>query len=115
MAISEEARNELYRALERTIGHQQAGTLMGGLAFDDRFDSRFAAIDARFERLSGQMDRQFGEVQRQFGEVDKRFGEINERFGEVHLRIAEWGRTIVLANVATMVAAVSLAFAASRL
>lgn len=94
MAINEEARQQLYRALEQALGHEPATTLMDRLTFDERFEARFSAIDARFERLTGEMARQFGEV---------------------HLRIAEWGRTLVLANVATMVAAVSLAFAASRL
>lgn len=101
MAINEEARQQLYRALEEALGHEPATTLMDRLTFDERFEARFSAIDARFERLAGEMAKEFGLV--------------HEQFGEVHLRIAEWGRTLVLANVATMVAAVSLAFAASRL
>lgn len=123
MAINEDARQQLYRALEEALGHAPAATLMERLlpvpwgdmatkvdleALEARLDGRFAAIDGRFARLEGSMEGRFGEVAKEFGLVHKEIGEI-------HLRIAEWGRTLVLANVATMVAAVSLAFAASRL
>ena len=92
MAINEQARHELYQALEELLGTEKAATLMSGLS--PEFEVFEARMDARFVALEGRMEA---------------------RFGEVHLRIAEWGRTVVLANVATMVAAVSLAFAASRL
>ena len=108
MAIDEEARQELYRALETALGHGPATTLMDRLAFEERFSREIGQIHEEF----GRVHHEFGRLRQEFG---LEFGAVRQEIGEIHLRIAEWGRTLVLANVATMVAAVSLAFAASRL
>ena len=88
MAISEEARHELYLALERRIGHAQATTLMEHLppvGWADVATRR--DLEASEARVTALVERRFTDAVR------------------LH----------VLTSVASVMAAVSLAFAAARL
>lgn len=95
MAISEEARHDLYSALERSIGHEHATTLMEHLppvgwadvATRRDLEMQDRKLEATEARLTALIDRRLGEVVR------------------VH----------VLTSVGSVMAAVSLAFAAARL
>jgi hypothetical protein len=49
------------------------------------------------------------------GRLDRELGQVWHEFGRVHEDIARWGRTIVLANIAAVMAAVGFAFATARL
>ncbi len=111
MAITEETRHHLYQALERTLGPEEAATLMEhlppvgwadvatkadldhastvtGMRFDavhrrfDEVDRRFEEVDRRFEEV----DRRFEEVDRRFEAVDRRFDEVDQRFDKVDHR-----------------------------
>ena len=92
MAISEEARHELYVALERKIGHEPATTLMehlppvGWADVATRRDLELK-IEASEARLTALIDR----------------------------RISEAVRLHVLTSVGSVMAGMSLAFAAARL
>ena len=94
MAINEEARYGLHRALEQ-VGAEHAATMMhsvppvgwGDIATRRDLEMLETRIDARFDRLSGEMDH----------------------------RTADWSRTLIYANLGAVFAAASLAFAAARL
>lgn len=98
MAITEETRHHLYQALERTLGPEEAATLMEHLppvgwadvatkADLDHASTvtgmRFDAVDRRFEEV----DRRFEEVDRRFNEVDQRFDRVDHRFDLVDGRL----------------------------
>ena len=88
MAISEEARHELYLALERRIGHAQATTLMEHLppvGWADVATKR--DLEVAEARLTALIERRIGDALR------------------IH----------VLTSVGAVMTAVSLAFAAARL
>ena len=88
MTISEEARHQLYLALERRIGHSQATTLMEHLppvGWADVATRR--DLEASEARVTALIERRFADAVR------------------MH----------VLTSVASVMAAVSLAFAAARL
>ena len=110
MAISEEARHELYLALEQTIGHDQATTLMEHLppvgwadvatkrdldALENRVTMRFERVDERFlgvERRFDEVDRRFDEVERGFDQIDHRLDQMDHRFGRIDHRFDELER-----------------------
>jgi hypothetical protein len=99
MAISEEARHELYQALERTIGHDQAATLMEHLppvGWADVASRRDLALTTQ-------------NLQLKIDATEARLTALIER------RIGEAVRVHVLTSVGSVMAAVSLAFAAARL
>jgi hypothetical protein len=88
MAISEESRHDLYQALEQAIGHEQATTLMEHLppvGWADVATRR--DLDLLEARVTAAMER----------------------------RISDALRTQVVVSVSSVMAAVSLAFAAARL
>ena len=95
MAISEEARHELYQALERSIGHEHATTLMEHLppvgwadvATRRDLEMQDLKLEATEARLTALIDR----------------------------RVAEAVRVHVLTSVGSVLTAVSLAFTAARL
>lgn len=95
MAISEEARHELYQALERAIGHEPATTLMEHLP-----PVGWADVATR---------RDLDALESRIEVTEARLTTLVER------RITEAVRTHVLTSVASVMAAVSLAFAAARL
>jgi hypothetical protein len=102
MSIDEQSRHQLYRRLEEILGPGPAATLMEHLppvGWADVATKR--DLDALEARLEGKLDRELGHVWHEFGRV--------------HADIASWGRTIVLANIAMVIAAVGLAFGAARL
>jgi hypothetical protein len=95
MAIGEEARHELYLALERRLGHDQASTLMELLppvGWADVATKRDLEMqDLRLEAVEGRLTA------------------LIER------RIGDALRVHVLTSVGAVMTAVSLSFAAARL
>jgi hypothetical protein len=123
MSISEQSRHELYRRLEEILGPGPAATLMEHLppvgwadvATKRDLEALETRLLGRFDRERGQTAEEFGRVSQEFGRVSQEFGRVHEEFGRVRAEIGGLARTIVLANVASVMAAVGLAFAAARL
>jgi hypothetical protein len=116
MSISEQSRHQLYQRLEEILGPGPAATLMEHLppvGWADVATKR--DLDVLESRLRGEFGQEFGRVHEEFGRVHEEFGRVHEELGRVHADIAGWGRTIVLANVGAVIAAVGFAFAAARL
>jgi hypothetical protein len=123
MSISEQSRHQLYQRLEEILGPGPAATLMEHLppvGWSDVATKR--DLEALEGRLQGQFGQEFGRVHEEFGRVHEELGRVWQEFGRVHEElgrvreeIAGWGRTIVLTNVAAVMAAVGFAFAAARL
>lgn len=109
MTVTEEGRHRLHQALDRTIGPEEATTLMEhlppvgwadvatksdlahlrehiDLRFDrerDRVDGQFALVDERFRSV----DQRFEDVDRRFEQVDRRFEQVDRRFDEMMGRL----------------------------
>ena len=123
MSINEQSRHELYRRLEEILGPGPAATLMEHLppvgwadvATKRDLEALETRLLGRFDRERGQTAEELGRVWQEFGRVHEEFGRVHEEFGRVRADIAGWGRTIVIANVASVLAAVGFAFAAVRL
>ena len=116
MSINEQSRHELYRRLEEILGPGPAATLMEHLppvGWADVATKR--DLEVLETRLVGRFDRERGHLDRELGQVWQEFGRVHEEFGRVRAELAGWGRTIVITNVASVVVAVGLAFAAVRL
>jgi hypothetical protein len=88
MAISEEARYALHRALEQVLGAEHAATMMASIppvGWGDVATRR--DLDVLQARLTGEM----------------------------HRVVADWGRTVIYANLGALMAMAGLAYAAARL
>jgi hypothetical protein len=109
MSIDEQSRHELYRRLEEILGPGPAATLMEHLPPVGWAD---VATKRDLEVLEGRLQ---GRLDRELGHVWFEFGRVHEELGRLHADIANWGRTIVLAMIGAVIAAVGLAFAAARL
>ena len=99
MAISEEARHELYQALERSIGHEQATTLMEHLR-----PVGWADVATRRD-----LDLTRENLELRIEATEARLTALIDR------RMTEAVRVHVLTSVGSVMAAASLAFAAARL
>ena len=95
MAISEEARHELYQALERSIGHEHATTLMEHLP------------PVGWADVATRRDLEMQDLK--LGATEARLTALIDR------RVAEAVRVHVLTSVGSVLTAVSLAFTAARL
>ena len=107
MAITEEARFQLFEKLRKALGAEEAATLMEHLP----------PVGWADVARQPDIDRQFADVDRQFADVDRRFDEVHRRFDELpHLFAtkddlrAQTNRYIgwMVASNATLVAAVAL-------
>lgn len=111
--LSDRRRHELFVALSTSIGQEPAEALMELLpsegwgdivrirdidAFRADVDARFAIVDARFDRLDAKIDAQFAKVDAQFARVDAK---VDRQFAHM-----------VWANLAMLVATVSVVLAA---
>ena len=106
MAISEEARHELYRALERSIGHEQATTLMEHLPPVGWAD---VATRRDLDLTREHLDLTRENLELKIEATEARLTALIDR------RVAEAVRVHVLTSVGSVMTAVSLAFAAARL
>jgi hypothetical protein len=99
MAIGEEARHDLYQPLEHVLGHEQATTLMEHLppvgwadvATKRDLDHLEARVDLKLDALESRLA----------GIIDRRLSEVV--------------RVQVFTTLGSVMAAVSLAFAAARI
>ena len=145
MALDERARHELFLRLEQVLGPESAETLMEMMppvgwadvatkrdldALEERMDLRFEIVDQRFEAMDQRfdaMDRRFEAMEQQF---EQRFGLVDSRFEALeHKLIAAFRgellaqsnvitaqtRTLLLANVGTVVSLAALTFGVAKL
>jgi chromosome segregation ATPase len=103
---------------------------------DQRFeaiDQRFEAVDQRFEALDqrlGSLDQRLGSMDQQFGSMDQQLGSLDQQFGSLeHKLIATFRgellaqsnvisgqmRTLVMANIGTVLSVAALTFGAVKL
>lgn len=106
MTVTEESRHRLHQALDRTIGPEEATTLMEHLppvgwadvatktdlahlrehidhrfeVIDLRFDHERAHVDGRFDHERIHVDGRFDVVDEQFRKVDEQFRSVDEQF-----------------------------------
>ena len=113
MALDERARHELFLRLEAVLGPESAETLMEMMppvgwadvatkhdldALEERMNLRFELVDHRFEILEHKLLAAFR----------------GELLGQANL-ISTQTRTLVIANVGTILSMAALAFAAAKL
>ena len=110
MALDERARHELFLRLEQALGSESAATLMEMLppvgwadvatkrdldALEERMNLRFELVDQRFEALEHKLLAAFR--------------------GELLTTVGTQTRTLVIANVGTVLSVAVLAFGAAKL
>ena len=109
MSVTEESRHRLHQALDRTIGQEEATTLMEHLPpvgwadvatkvdldhlrtgtktdlthLEERIDHRFEMVDLRFDRERAHTDGRFDLVDERLGRVDVRFDGIDKRLDDM--------------------------------
>lgn len=142
MALDERARHELFLRLQQVLGAAQADTLMEMLppvgwadvatkrdldALEERMNLRFEFVDQRFDRLEERFDQRFELVDQRFEALEERFDQRFETSehkliaafrGELLAQsnlIGAQTRTLVMANIGTVLSMAALAFAAARL
>jgi hypothetical protein len=141
MVLDERARHELFLRLEAALGPESAETLMEMLppvgwadvatkrdldALEGRMNLRFELMDQRFEMI----DHRFEMVDQRFEALEQRFGSLDQQFGSLeHKLIATFRgellaqsnvisgqmRTLVMANIGTVLSVAALAFGAVKL
>ena len=145
MALDERARHELFLRLEAVLGPEPAETLMELMppvgwadvatkrdldALEQRIDLRFETMDHKFEA----MDHEFEAIDHKFEAIDHKFEAIDHKLDALkHELIATFRgefltavtaqtnvigaqtRTLVLANLGTVVSVAALAFGAAKL
>lgn len=117
MALDERARHELFLRLEAALGPESAETLMEMLppvgwadvatkrdldALEERMSLRFSSVDQRFETSEHKLLAGFR-------------AELLATVGAQSTLMSAQTRTLVLANIGTMVSVAALAFGAARL
>ena len=117
MALDERARHELFLRLEEVLGPESAETLMEMMppvgwadvatkhdldALEARMNLRFELVDQRFELLEHKMLGAFR-------------AELLATVGAQSDLISAQTRTLVLANIGTLVSVAALAFGAAKL
>jgi hypothetical protein len=117
VALDERARHELFLRLEAALGPQSAETLMEMLppvgwadvatkrdldALEERMSVRFERVDQRFETLENKVVAAFR-------------AELLATVGAQSSLMSAQTRTLVMANIGTMVSVAALAFGAARL
>ena len=145
MVLDERARHELFLRLEAVLGPESAETLMEMMppvgwadvatkrdldALEERMNLRFELVDQRFEALDQRFEARFGALDQRFGALDQRFGVLDQRFeaseqkllaafrGELLAQsnvITTQARTLVIANVGTLLSMAALVFGAAKL
>jgi hypothetical protein len=134
MALDERARHERFVRLEEALGPESAETLMELLppvgwadvatkhdlaGLEERMNLQFDAVDRRFEAV----ERRFEAVERRFDGLDQRF-ELSEHKLMAAFRaelltqtnvIGGQMRTLVIANVSSVLSIAALAFGMAKL
>ncbi|HZQ79169.1 MAG TPA: hypothetical protein VFE55_17670 [Acidimicrobiia bacterium] len=120
MALDERARHELFLRLEQALGPESAETLMELLppvgwadvatrrdldALEERMNLRFEIVDQRFESLENKLLAAFR---------SELLAQSNLITG-MSLQITAQTRTLLIANVGTVLSLAALAFAAAKL
>lgn len=127
MTTDDRARLQLLRRLEEVLGPAEAETLVTHLppqpwpelatkadllALEERLDAKFEAINGRFDGINHQFEGRFDGVNHQFEGVNHQFASLrHELLGAIDRAFHKqtW------ALVATMIALVTLMFAAIQL
>lgn len=116
MAITEEDRYELFKALEEVLGRDRASTLMEHLPPVGWAD---VATTRDLEHLEARIDGRFAHIDARFALVDGRFEQVEGKIAQMADQLrAEWRldtRNIVLAVVASNATFAALVIAATRL
>jgi len=117
MVLDERARHELFLRLEEVLGPESAETLMEMMppvgwadvatkrdldALEERMNLRFELVDQRFEVMEHKLLAAFRE-------------ELLATVGAQSNLISAQTRTVVLANIGTLVSVAALAFGAAKL
>jgi hypothetical protein len=141
MVLDERARHELFLRLEAALVPESAETLMEMLppvgwadvatkrdldALEDRMNLRFELLDQRFEMV----DQRFEMIDQRFEAMEQRFGSLDGQFGSLeHKLVATFRgellaqsnvitgqmRTLVMANIGTVLSVAALTFGAVKL
>ena len=131
MALHERARHELFLRLQQVLGAEQADTLMEMLppvgwadvatkrdldALEERMNLRFGLVDQRFAALEQRFDQRFGMVDQQFETLEHKLLAAfrSELLAQSNV-IGAQTRTLVLANVGSVLSIAALAFGVARL
>jgi uncharacterized protein YhaN len=96
MAVTDDARRDLFRRLNEVLGDGHAVTLMdqfppagADVLTRDHLDVALAAQTARMEQRFAEMEQRFGRIDQRFAEMEQRFAEMEQRFAEMEQRFAE--------------------------
>ena len=141
MVLDERARHELFLRLEAVLGPESAETLMEMMppvgwadvatkrdldALEERMNLRFDLVEQRFDLV----EQRFDLVEQRFGMVDGRFEGMEQRFETLEQKllaafraellaqsnvITAQTRTLLLANVGTVLSLATLAFGIAKL
>ena len=141
MVLDERARHELFLRLEAVLGPESAETLMEMIppvgwadvatkrdldALEERMNLRFDLVEQRFDLV----EQRFDLVEQRFGMVDGRFEGMEQRFETLEQKllaafraellaqsnvITAQTRTLLLANVGTVLSLATLAFGIAKL
>ena len=127
MALDERARRELFLRLEQVLGAEQAEMLPPvGWAdvatkrdldtLEERMNLRFDLVDQRFEALEDGLDQRFEMVDQRFETLEHKLlaafrGELLAQSNVITAQT----RTLVIANVGTVLSMAALAFVAAKL
>jgi tetrahydromethanopterin S-methyltransferase subunit G len=134
VAVTDQARNQLYNHVRETWGEEVAATVMELLppagwadvarqvdmnlrfdAIDHRFNSiehRFDSIEHRFQSI----EHRFQSIEHRFQSIDQRFDSIDQRFDSIERQLAQTNRFIgwMMASNAALVATVTLVVTLAR-
>jgi hypothetical protein len=95
MAVTDDARRDLFRRLNEVLGDGHAVTLMdqfppagADVLTRDHLDVALAAQTARMEQRFAEMEQRFGRIDQRFAEMEQRFAEMEQRFAEMEQRFA---------------------------
>jgi len=131
MALDERARHELFLRLEQALGPESAETLMELLppvgwadvatkhdlaALEERMNLRFELVDRRFEALEHRFEERFGGLDQRFELFQHKLlaafrGELLTQSNAISGQM----RTLVIANVGSVLSIAALAFGVARL
>jgi hypothetical protein len=113
--VSDEARRDLYDALERRLGQGPAGTLMELLPpvgwADVARTSDLMAVRGEMAQLRGEM----GEIRGEMGEIRGEMGEIRGEIAKLSARIDGQIPKFIWANVPVVASVAGLVLAAAKL
>jgi hypothetical protein len=116
--VSDEARRDLYDALERRLGQGPAGTLMELLPpvgwADVARTSDLVAVRGEMAQLRGEMGELRGEMGELRGEMKGELAEVRGELAKLSARIDGQIPRFIWANVPIVASVVGLVFAAAR-